>query len=69
MEQAEWIKQASYEDLLRKWRFAKAGDPMFFGKDGADFAREMQRKKLLLQEHEQVAISKKVGWTTGLLRS
>ena len=28
-EQKRWIDNASYEELLRKWRFTPSGDPIF----------------------------------------
>ena len=27
----DWIDTADYEQLLRRWRFAPAGDPAFVG--------------------------------------
>ena len=30
----EWIDNATLVELLRKWRFAPAGDPMFTGETG-----------------------------------
>jgi len=58
-EQKEWIDNASYEQLLHKWRFAPAGDPFFSVDTGIYYEEVMQRKK---QEVDHVAASKRVGW-------
>ena len=57
-----WIKAASYENLLRRWRMAPSGDPVFEGKLGVYYAQEMNRKRDLLTLVEQIAISKSIGW-------
>jgi len=56
----EWIDNASYEELLRKWRFAPAGDPFFRSdtKMGAYYSKVMAEKK----KHINAAVaSKRVG--------
>ncbi len=58
----KWIDGASYEDMLREWRFALAGDPMFQGETGEYFKKTMQEKKNALSADQQVRASKKVGW-------
>lgn len=58
----EWLEQASYEDILRRWRFAKVGDPTFFGQNGGDYIRAMDKKRAALPPGEAARISKKVGW-------
>jgi len=57
-----WIDQADYETLLRRWRFAKVGDPIFDGVSGGHFAREMKKKREALSPEEATAISKRIGW-------
>jgi hypothetical protein len=55
----EWIDNASYEDLLRKWRFSPSGNPLFEGEVGKHY------KKILAEKRHgcnHVEISKKVGW-------
>ena len=55
----KWIDEASYEQLLSKWRFAPIGDPMFQGDTGDYYAKVMREKR----EHvDHVQVSKNVGW-------
>lgn len=61
-EQKAWIDNASLEELLRRWRFAKAGeDDIFQGEAGKYFADVMflHRKADLAG---WVTASKRVGW-------
>ena len=55
------IDAMTYEDLLRKWRFAPLGDPMFVGETGKYFAERMEQKRTE-EGTDRVAVSKKVGW-------
>ena len=55
----EWIDNASYVELLRKWRFAPSGDPMFKGSTGIYYADVMFRKR---DQCDHVQASKNVGW-------
>jgi hypothetical protein len=60
-EQKNWIDQASYMDLLRKWRFAPAGDSYFIGDTGEYYAKVMAAKRS--QENDGgVAASMAIGW-------
>lgn len=59
----EWIDNASYEELLGKWRFAPAGDPFFVGEMGEYYARKMDEKRAEVGEKEHVRVSKALGWT------
>jgi hypothetical protein len=36
-----WIDTAPYEALLRKWRFAPAGDPFFQGEVGEYYSKRL----------------------------
>lgn len=54
-----YIDSLRYEDLLRRWRFAPAGDSWFQGQTGAYWSERMEAKK---QEPGHVAASKRVGW-------
>jgi len=59
-EMKKWIDNVSYEELLRKWRFAPAGDP-FFKSDtgmGAYYSKVMAEKK---KHVNAAAASKRVG--------
>lgn len=57
--QKEWIDNASYEQLLEKWRFAPLGDPMFQGDTGAYFSAVMAEKR---NNCNHVQASKNIGW-------
>ena len=41
----KWIDEASYQELLAKWRFAPIGDPMFQGELGEYFQTVMSRRR------------------------
>lgn len=58
-----WIDNASYQDLLTVWRFAKAGDRRFQSDNGRYFAAVMNMKAGKLSHEKRVAISKSIGWT------
>jgi len=58
----DWIDNASYEDLLQRWRFASCGDPFFQGETGQYYSRVMAEKKDKLSNSERVEISKRIGW-------
>lgn len=58
----DWIDAATYEDLLRKWRFAKVDDPIFVGKEGKKFRDKLNAKREELTQQEIEEISKRVGW-------
>lgn len=59
-EQKAWIDGASYEDLLRKWRFAPVGSPWFIGEVGIYYGKVMAKKRS--QEVYPGAASKAIGW-------
>ena len=56
------VEAMSYEELLRKWRFAPAGDPMFAGEAGQYYLETMNRKRQALEPGQHVAASKAIGW-------
>jgi len=58
----EWIDNASYEQLLGRWRFAESRDPAVQGELGEYFQKVMREKRNALRESERVAASKNVGW-------
>lgn len=60
-----WIDNADYKDLLRKWRFAPAGDPFFQNNMGIYYAANLGLKAQTLTEEQKAAISKDIGWTDG----
>lgn len=53
------IDALSYEELLRQWRFATAGNPWFQGATGDYWQKRMAEKAA---EPGHVAASKRVGW-------
>ena len=57
-----WIDNASYEDLLQKWRNAPSGDPFFLGKTGDYYKQVIARKRKEIGEAEHTRISKDIGW-------
>ena len=54
-----WIDAATYQDLLRKWRFASVGDPMFQGEIGEYYSKVMAEKR---KTADHIQASKNVGW-------
>lgn len=61
-EMIAWINQASYYDLLKKWRFAESGDPFFQGKVGEHYEQTLREKREALPHSQQVETSKLIGW-------
>jgi len=57
-----WIDNASYEQLLAKWRNAEAGNPFFQGEIGVYYATVMDKKRRQVGPAAHVAASKKIGW-------
>ena len=60
--QKKWIDDASYEDMLARWRFAELGDQMFQGETGDYYAKVMHQKRDALSQKDQVSASKSAGW-------
>lgn len=56
-----WIDQASIEELLRKWRFAPAGDGFFYREVGRHFAAVLKERREA-DPNAYVEASKRVGW-------
>jgi len=61
-EDKSWIDNASYEELLSRWRFAPCGTKIFQGRTGDYFQQTMMRKKKEIGDDEAVRISKRIGW-------
>jgi len=57
-----WIDNATYSQLLKRWRHAPSGDHMFVGEVGDYYATNMANKKRLLSNEQQVQISKNIGF-------
>ena len=58
----KWIDEQSYETLLRRWRTAPAGDPIFQGEIGEYYQEAMRKKRAEHSPEELVGISKRIGW-------
>ena len=58
-EMKRWIDNASYVELLRRWRFEPSGSPWFQGEVGDYYNKVMREKK---QKADHVQASKEVGW-------
>lgn len=59
----EWIDRASFEELLRRWRFAPMGDDHIFqGEIGKYYGEVMSKRRAELPEGEAVRISKSIGF-------
>jgi hypothetical protein len=61
-ERIAWIDSASLEDLLRKWRFGRSGDPYFEGAMGEHFAATMKAKREAEGPEAWTRASKNIGW-------
>ena len=61
-QQKAWIDNATYEQLLGKWRMAPAGDPMFQGDTGDYYSKVMAQKREDVGPAAHVAASKSIGW-------
>ena len=60
--QREWIDNATYTQLLGRWRMAPIGDAMFQGGTGDYYAEVMKRKREEVGPGAHVAASKAIGW-------
>lgn len=57
-----WIENASYEELLRRFRYTKDNSKWFKGILGRYYRKQMYYKAACLPKAQQSAISEKVGW-------
>lgn len=58
----KWIDNATYEQLLSRWRFAPAGSPWFQGEIGEYYQKVMEEKRKEVGDAGHVQASKKIGW-------
>lgn len=58
----KWIDNATYEQLLSKWRFAPAGDPFFQGDVGDYYKAKMSERREEIGPDASAAASKRIGW-------
>lgn len=62
-EMKAWIDNASYEQLLAKWRNAPVGDPYFCTPEVyKHYVQVMREKKEQIGQEGHVAASKRIGW-------
>lgn len=57
-----WIDNATYEQLLSKWRNAPIGSPFFQGEVGKYYTKRMQEKRAEVGHDAHVKASKSIGW-------
>lgn len=57
----QWIDNASYQSLLRRWRFSASGDPIFQGEIGKYYTKMLAEKRSA-NPGAAVAASKAIGW-------
>ena len=56
------IDEMNYESMLRLWRNAPAGHPMFQGETGQYFSEVMKTKREQVGPAEHTRASKAIGW-------
>lgn len=61
-DQKKQIDGMSYIQMLRHWRFAPVGEPLFQGEAGAYYAKVMSEKKSAVGHEAAVSASKTIGW-------
>lgn len=59
--QKKWIDNATYEQLLERWRFAPLSSPWFYGECGEYYGKRMAELRSA-DPDEHVAASKRIGW-------
>lgn len=60
-EQKNWIDNASYEQLLERWRFEPLGSS-FFIEVGDYYGEVMSKRREEVGNEEHVRASKSIGW-------
>lgn len=61
-EQKQQIDAMDYEDMLRRWRFAPSGDPMFQAETGEYYSKVMGEKREQIGPGGHTTASKNIGW-------
>ena len=56
----DWIDNATYLQLLSRWRFSPSGDPALQGETGDYYRKIMKERKP--SDDEAARISKRIGW-------
>jgi len=57
-----WIDEATYQQMLTRWREAPCGDQMMLGEIGEYFIEVLRQKRNQYTHDQQVMISKRIGW-------
>ena len=63
--QLKWLDEASYADLLARWRYGRKGEVWFCGTNATRYKRIIEQRKLELLPFEAERIEKEVGWSNG----
>jgi len=58
----QYIDSCTYEQLLRRWRFAEIGDPYFQGEVGKYYQQVMNEKAEEIGKKACSKASKDIGW-------
>ena len=61
-DEKKWIDNATYEQLLKRWRFASVADDIFQGDTGIYYAEVMAKRRAEVGVDEAAAVSKRIGW-------
>lgn len=61
-EMINWIDNATYAELLNKWRFEPLGSKWFLDEVGEHFKKVFSGKHTKTPQKERVAVSKMIGW-------
>jgi hypothetical protein len=61
-EMVDWIDNASYEELLRRWRFGPMGDEIFQSKMGEYYQAKLEERRQEVGDEVAAKVSKLVGW-------
>ena len=56
----KWIDEASYTELLRKWRYAQIGELFFQGEMGKYYGKVLSQKRNEVGADEHVRTSKAI---------
>lgn len=59
----EWIDNATYKELLSKWRFELAGSPWFQYEIGDYYVQVINKKRIEVGHEAAVRASKEIGWS------
>ena len=62
-EMKRWIDNATYKQLLFKWRFAPIGSLWFQGDIGKYYDKAMSKQRNTISNEEHVSTSKEIGWS------